>query len=74
MPLLDNAVLRVPPVVAGAKPEPAVFDFNALSATGTALLLAGILAGFCLGLKPGALVALRADRSGACAFRCLPSR
>jgi lactate permease len=51
VPLLDNAVLRVPPVVARATPEPAVFAFNALSATGTALLGAGILAGLCLGLS-----------------------
>ena len=58
VPLLDNAVLRVPPVVAQATAEPAVFVFNALSATGTALLLAGVLAGFCLGLGPGALASL----------------
>ncbi len=58
VPWLDNAVLRVPPVVATDTPEPAVFAFNALSATGTALLLAGVLAGFCLGLGPGALAAI----------------
>jgi lactate permease len=52
VPLLDDAVLRVPPVVANPTPEHAVFSFNALSATGTALLLAGILAGLCLQLDP----------------------
>jgi lactate permease len=52
VPLLDDAVLRVPPVVANPTPEHAVFSFNALSATGTALLLAGILAGLCLQLGP----------------------
>ena len=52
VPLLDDAVLCVPPVVANPTPEHAVFSFNALSATGTALLLAGILAGFCLRLSP----------------------
>jgi len=52
VPLLDDAVLRVPPVVANLTPEHAVFSFNALSATGTALLLAGILAGLCLQLGP----------------------
>src|ERR1039457_3599012 len=50
VPLLDDAVLRVPPVVANPTPEHAVFSFNALSATGTALLIAGILAGLCLQL------------------------
>ncbi len=50
--LLDHHVFRVPPVVAESKAEEAVFTFNALSATGTALLLAGILAGFCLGVGP----------------------
>ena len=58
VPLLDNAVLRVPPVVAQATAEPAIFVFNALSATGTALLLAGVLAGLCLGLGPTALASL----------------
>jgi lactate permease len=52
VPLLDDAVQRVPPVVAKPTPEHAVFAFNALSATGTALLFAGVLAGFCLGLNP----------------------
>jgi lactate permease len=52
MPVLDNIVMRMPPVVGKPTPEPAVYTFNALSATGTALLFAGILAGFCLGLSP----------------------
>jgi lactate permease len=56
VPLLDDAVLRVPPVVAKSTPEHAVFSFNALSATGTALLLAGILAGLCLQLGPKRLL------------------
>jgi lactate permease len=51
VPLLDAAVQRMPPVVAKPTSEPAIFAFNALSATGTALLFAGILAGFCLGLN-----------------------
>ncbi len=58
VPVLDNAVLRMPPVVPAATAEPAVFAFNALSATGTALLLTGILAGFCLGVGPGKLLQL----------------
>ena len=52
VPFLDDAVQRVPPVVAKPTPEHAVFAFNVLSATGTALLFAGMLAGLCLGLDP----------------------
>ena len=52
VPLLHKAVQKVPPVVLHAEAEKAVFKFNALSATGTAALLAGVLAGLCLGLKP----------------------
>ncbi|MGE4054081.1 MAG: L-lactate permease [Vicinamibacterales bacterium] len=52
VPLLHNAVLRVPPVVPEPLPEGAVFTFNVLSATGTALLLTGICAGLALGLRP----------------------
>jgi lactate permease len=52
VPGLDNIVMRMPPVVGQPTPEPAVYSFSILSATGTALLLAGILAGFCLGLGP----------------------
>jgi lactate permease len=42
----------MPPVVPHAEPEKAVFTFNVLSATGTALLLAGVLAGFALKVGP----------------------
>lgn len=52
VPALHLAVERVPPVVPHAEPEKAVFAFNALSATGTALLLAGVLAGFALKVGP----------------------
>jgi lactate permease len=45
---LDKLVSRVPPVVANATPEGAVFSFNWLSATGTAILLAAIVTGFLL--------------------------
>ena len=55
VPWLHLAVHRVPPVVASVEPEKAIFTFNALSATGTALLFAGVLAGLCLGVKPGRL-------------------
>jgi lactate permease len=58
MPFLHKVVQRMPPVVAHPELEAAVFSFNLLSATGTALLLAGVLAGLFLGLSPGKLAAL----------------
>src|SRR6185369_8912177 len=45
VPWLHNLVLRAPPVVPKPHPESAVFSLNWLSATGTGLLLAGILSG-----------------------------
>lgn len=58
VPLLHLAVDRMPPVVAHAEPEKATFALNLLSATGTALLLAGIGAGFCLGLNARKIAAI----------------
>jgi lactate permease len=52
VPYLDKLILRAPPVVAQPKAEEAVFQFNWLSATGTALLLAGIVSGLLLKLSP----------------------
>jgi lactate permease len=52
VPGLDNHVQRMPPIASNPVTEHAIFAFNALSATGTALLLAGLLAGFCLGFSP----------------------
>src|SRR5262249_20820774 len=46
---LDKFVLRVPPVVAKPTAEAAVFNFNFLSASGTGILLASIIAGFAMG-------------------------
>jgi lactate permease len=58
VPLLDQQVQRMPPIVPAPTPEHAILAFNALSATGTALLLAGLLAGLCLGLGPVRLLGL----------------
>jgi lactate permease len=58
VPLLHRAVERVPPVVLHAEVEKAVFKFNVFSATGTAVMCAGILAGLCLGVKPLRLLRL----------------
>lgn len=52
VPYLHKLIFRAPPVVAQARAEEAVFVFNWLSATGTALLLSGIISGLLLGLSP----------------------
>lgn len=46
---LDKLVLRVPPVVAKPAAEAAVFNFNFLSASGSGILLASIIAGLAMG-------------------------
>jgi lactate permease len=46
---LDKLVLRVPPVVAKPAPENAVFNFNFLSASGSGILFASIIAGLAMG-------------------------
>ena len=56
VPGLHKAVLRMPPVVPKPEAEAAVFSLNLLSATGTALLFAGLLAGLALGMRPGAVL------------------
>jgi lactate permease len=53
MPLLHRAVQRMPPVVPKPELEGAVFAFSFLSFSGTALLIAGVLSGLCLGVSPG---------------------
>jgi len=49
VPGLDKLVLRVPPVVAKATAEAAVFNCNWLSATGTGILFAALIAGLAMG-------------------------
>jgi lactate permease len=57
IPGLDKMVQRVPPVVAaGVAPEAAVFRLSWLSASGTAILIAGVLSGLMLGYSVGDLV------------------
>ncbi|HEX8943490.1 MAG TPA: L-lactate permease [Gemmatimonadaceae bacterium] len=53
---LDKLVLRMPPVVATPTPEPAVFLFNWLSATGTAILIAALISGIALRYSIGELL------------------
>jgi lactate permease len=51
-PILHNHVLRAAPVVAKPTPEPAKYDFNWLSATGSGCFLAAVVSGLILGLSP----------------------
>ena len=52
VPGLHNLVLRLPPVVLAPTPEPAVFAVSWLSATGTGILIAAIIAGLVMGCSP----------------------
>jgi lactate permease len=52
VPLLDGLVLRMPPVLPKAQAQPAVFDLAWLSASGTGILLAALLAGLGMGMRP----------------------
>jgi lactate permease len=52
MPVLHLAVTRAAPVVSKPEPEKAKFDFNWLSATGSACFIAAIFAGVLLGVPP----------------------
>ena len=56
VPALDRAVFRSVPIVPTPKAEDAVFIFNWLSATGTSLLVAGIVSGLFLRLSLGRLL------------------
>jgi lactate permease len=49
---LHNIVQRVPPVVAKPAAEAAVFNLNWVTATGTGILVAAVIAGLMMGLKP----------------------
>ncbi|MCK8785862.1 L-lactate permease [Roseomonas sp. NAR14] len=53
---LHNMVTKMPPVVATAHTEPAVYVLNLLSATGSGILLAAVVSGFIMGYGPVALL------------------
>ncbi len=55
-PALHGKVFRTTPVVSVPAAEPARFDFNWLTATGTGCFLAALVAGLILGLKPGKIL------------------
>lgn len=52
VPMLDKLVTKMPPIVKAASAYPAVYSFNWLSATGTAILIAAIVTVFMLRMKP----------------------
>lgn len=52
---LHNVVQRMPPVAVKPTPEAAVYNFNWFTATGTGILVAAIVAGLIMGLKPRAI-------------------
>ncbi|MEP6690903.1 MAG: L-lactate permease [Gemmatimonadaceae bacterium] len=53
---LDHLVMRMPPVVAAPAGEAAVFTLNWLSATGTAILVASLIAGALMRYTPRQMV------------------
>src|SRR5918993_737661 len=55
VPGLHNLIERVPPVVASPRPEPAVFVLNWLSATGSGIFVAALIAGLVMGYSFGEL-------------------
>jgi lactate permease len=52
---LHQAVLRMPPAVPAQTAEAAIFNFNWLSATGTGIFIAAVLAGLLMGMRPRAI-------------------
>ena len=58
VPALHLAVQKMPPVALAPEAEKAIYKFNVLAMTGTALLLAGLAAGLALGVRPAGLVRL----------------
>jgi lactate permease len=56
VPGLHNLVERVPPVVAAPKPEAAIYVLNWLSATGTGILVAALIAALFMRYRPAELL------------------
>ncbi|HWQ31413.1 MAG TPA: lactate permease LctP family transporter [Blastocatellia bacterium] len=53
MPVLHNAVLKMPPVAPAPKPEEAIADFNFIGIPGTAVFVGGIIAALLAGISLG---------------------
>ncbi|MCJ2078105.1 L-lactate permease [Methylobacterium sp. E-041] len=56
VPGLHNVIMKVPPVVAKAHPEGAVFLFTYMSYTGTGVLIAALISGLIMRFSPVRLV------------------
>ena len=56
VPGLDQVVRRMPPIVPVSRAEPAVFAFNWLSATGTGIFIAALVAAFLMRIPPREIV------------------
>ena len=56
VPDLHNMIMRVPPVVAKPTAEAAIFNLNWLSATGSGILVAGLISGLVMGFSPAAML------------------
>ena len=54
VPMLNELVARMPPVVGSATPYPAIYKLDLVSATGTAILIAAVMAMIFLRMKPRA--------------------
>jgi lactate permease len=52
VPGVDKLIYRMPPIVVRPAAEPAVFNFNILSFTGTAILTASLISGLAMGCRP----------------------
>ncbi len=57
VPGLHLMALRTPPIAPQARAEPAVFELAWLSASGTAILIAGVVSGAWMGYRPRELLA-----------------
>ena len=52
VPMLNNMVMKMPPIVELPKAYAAVYSFNWLAATGTAILLSAVISAIVLRMKP----------------------
>jgi L-lactate transport len=61
VPYLDKLVVKMPPIVKVSTPYSAVYSFNILSATGTAILVAALITLVMLRVRPSVALGLFAD-------------
>jgi lactate permease len=68
VPELHNMINKVAPVVPTPTKEGAIFSFTYLSFTGTGILIAAVIAGFIMGISPGAIVSEYGRTIKLCAY------